>query len=262
MNKFNKPLNEKIKTVASRSAKLAGEFLLKEFARFDRRQIKFKSHYEILTKADLGSEKIIINEIKKYFPEHHILSEESGSSGSQSDYLWIIDPLDGTTNFSIHNPIWAVSIALARKNEIIFGLVYAPYLGEFYLAEKNKGASKNGRKIKVSGIKGIRAVHTFCHGSTKQDIKRAIGYYQKQKVSKFDCRQLGSAATELAFVASGRTESIMIPGAHSWDIAAGVLLVKEAGGRVSDLTGRDWNLNSRDILASNGLVHKEILKIV
>lgn len=252
----------KIKTVAVRAAKQAGKFLLKEFERFDRGQIKLKSHYEILTKADLDSERIIIGEIKKNFSAHHILSEESGDDHQSSEYFWIIDPLDGTTNFSIHNPLWSISIALAKNTEIVFGLVYLPFLGELYLAAKGRGATKNNKKIRVSDIRGERAMHTFCHGGTGYDIKRALAYYQKQKISQFDCRQLGSAAAELAFVAGGRTESIFIPGAHAWDIAAGALLVEEAAGRATDFTGKRWRLGVRDILASNGLVHEEILKVI
>lgn len=258
MNKIDK----KIKVVALRAAKQAGSFLLKEFKNFDRSQIKLKSQYEILTKADLGSERIILRELNKNFPGHDILSEESGDEGIRSEYLWIVDPLDGTTNFSIHNPLWSVSIALAQRSEVIFGLVHVPFLAETYVAEKGGGAYQNNKKIRVSNIRGDRAFHTFCHGATKESIKLALKYYQKQKMSQFDCRQLGSAAVELAYVACGRSESILIPGAHSWDVAAGALITQEAGGVVTDFSGRAWNILSKDLLATNGLVHEEILKII
>lgn len=255
-------LDKKIKLVATRAAKSAGNFLLKEFKNFDRNQIKLKSQYEILTKADLGSERIILRELNKNFPHYDILSEESGDEGIRSEYLWIVDPLDGTTNFSIHNPLWSVSIALACRGEIIFGLVGAPFLGEIYTAELGGGAYRNNQKIRISNIKGDRAFHTFCHGTTKDSIVLALKYYQKQKLSRFDCRQLGSAAVELCYVAGGRSESILIPGARSWDVAAGALIAKEAGGVVTDFSGRAWNLTSKDLLATNGLVHEEILKMV
>jgi len=254
-----------------RAAKSAGIYLLKEFKNFNREQIKLKSQFEILTKADLGAERIILRELNKNFPDHDILSEESGplrfgieasDEGIKSEYLWIVDPLDGTTNFSIHNPLWSVSIALAQRGEIIFGLVHAPFLAETYFAEKGDGAYKNNQKIRVSNIKGDRAFHTFCHGGTKESISLALKYYQKQKLSQFDCRQLGSAAVELAYVACGRSESILIPGARSWDVAAGALITKEAGGVVTDFSGRAWNLNSKNLLATNGLVHEDILKLV
>lgn len=255
-------INQKIQTVAMRAAKSAGNYLLKEFKNFDREQIRLKSQYEILTKADLGAERIILRELNKNFSDYDILSEESGDEGIKSEYLWIVDPLDGTTNFSIHNPLWSVSIALARRGELIFGLVHVPFLAETYIAELGGGAFKNGKKIRISNIKGDRAFHTFCHGTTKESIGLALKYYQKQKLSKFDCRQLGSAAVELAFVASGRSESILIPGARSWDVAAGALIAKEAGGVVTDFSGRAWNLASKDLLATNGLVHEDILKMV
>ncbi|KKR33176.1 MAG: Inositol-1-monophosphatase [Candidatus Falkowbacteria bacterium GW2011_GWF2_39_8] len=265
----------KIKATATRAAKRAGEQLLKEFFKFDRSKIELKSKFEILTKCDLISERIILNEIKKAFPTHAILSEESGSNSIKSEYLWIIDPIDGSTNFSFHNPLWSISIGLAKDNQLICGLVYVPILKELYWAEKNKGAFCNGKKIKVSNLTDGNAVHTFCHGGTKGDIKTALAYYKKQKLDKLDCRQLGSAAIELAFVASGRTESIMIPGVRIWDIAAGVLLVREAGGQVTDFSGKPWQLefsdtifknnetsSRKDILASNCLVHDEILKVI
>lgn len=235
---------------------------MKEYSNFDRGKAVFKSKHEIVTKADLLSEEIIIREIKKNFPSHGILSEEKGEVKSVSDYLWIIDPIDGTTNFTMHNPLWSISIGLAHDDKIIFGAVYAPVTDELFIAEKNKGANLNGKKIKVSKIKNNMTLNTFCHGSTQKDLKRALDYYKKQKLNGFDCRQLGSAAIELSCVASGRVESIVIPGAHSWDVAAGVLLVEEAGGIITDLNGEDWTVKSNGIVASNGLVHREILKVL
>ncbi len=261
-----------IKKVAWSAAQKAGQMAKKEFARFDRANIKLKSAHEIITKVDLRSEEIIIGEIKKHFPHHSILSEERGEADNDSDYWWIIDPIDGTTNFSMHNPLWAISIAVARsqaatpKNlaaaEIVFGLVYAPVLAEAYWAQIGQGARLGRKKIKVSRIKSGKVLNAFCHGSKLSDIRRALTYYRRQKLNGFDCRQLGSAALEMAFVAAGRLESIMIPGTHPWDVAAGVLLVREAGGRVTDFSGRQWRLADRDILASNGLVHKQLLAAV
>lgn len=257
-----KIIENKIKAVAVAAAKRSGKMLLKEFEKFDRGTIQMKSHYEILTKCDLASERIILSEVMRAFPEHEILSEESGQNNVKSDYLWIVDPIDGTTNFSIHNPLWSISIGVAYKGEIIFGLVYAPYMKEMYVAVRGRGATKNGKKIRVSDIKGERAFHTFCHGAESKNIKLALAYYESQKSSQFDCRQLGSAAIELAWVASGRAESIFIPGAKPWDIAAGVLLVNEAGGKVTDFDGMQWNLKSKSVLATNVLVHEQIIKLI
>ena len=250
------------KKVIIKVVRKTGKELLKKFQNFDRAKIEIKSHHEILTQADLKSEKMIISEIKKKFPDHQILSEESGDNEKKSDYLWIIDPIDGSTNFSIHNPLWAISIGLSYKGKIILGVVYAPFLDEIFVAEKGKGAYLNGKKIKVSDIKTGKVINAYCHGNREKDIKRALKYYQAQKLKQLDCRQLGSASIELAYVAVGRIESIVIPGAHSWDVAAGILLVREAGGRVTDFEGKDWTLSSYDMVASNNKVHEGILKVL
>ncbi len=253
-------LNSKIKKTALLAAKNAGRVLLKRFDSFDRRTVELKSGHEILTQADLAAEREILKIIKKNFPDHSILSEESGDNEKKSDYLWMVDPLDGTTNFSMHNPIWATSIGVAYKGKMIFGVIFAPFLKEMYIAEKGKGATKNSKKIKVSNTRKGKILNTFCHSNREKDIKRAIKYYTHQKINGFDCRQMGSASLELAFTACGRVESIVITGAHSWDVSAGVLLVREAGGRVTDFSGKNWSLNSYDMAASNGEVHSNILK--
>jgi len=255
-------INNEIKQVGISAVKKAGKLALREYKKFHRSEIKLKSGREIVTKVDLASEKIIIDEIKKNFKEHEILSEESGDNKQKSDYLWIIDPIDGTTNFTIHNPLWAISVGVAYRNKIIFGFIYAPFLEELFVAEKGKGAYLNNHKIKISKVKKEKEIHTFCHGSNKKSVLKALKYYRKQKLNKLDCRQLGSASMELAYVASGRVESIMIPGAHSWDVAAGVLIVREAGGKVTDFDGKVWNLDSKDIIASNGTTHNSILKVI
>lgn len=251
-----------IKKIAVKAVKKAGKILLREYKDFNRGEITLKSHHEILTRADLLSEEAIIKEIRKYFPAHQILSEESGEIKSNSQYLWIIDPLDGTTNFSMHNPLWSISLAIAYQDKIILGVIYAPFLNELYIAEKNKGAKLNGRKVQVSSTKEGKVINTFCHGREEKYVKKAIKYYSYQKLHELDCRQLGSAAIELAFVAVGRIESIVIPGANLWDVAAGILLVREAGGRVTDFKGKEWNLDSVDMVASNGKVHSEILRVI
>jgi myo-inositol-1(or 4)-monophosphatase len=249
----------------------AGSYALKEYQVFERKSAKMKSKREIVTKVDLKSEKIIISGLKNQFPDTGFISEEAGTKKASRDYVWIIDPIDGTTNFSIHNPLWAISVGLACKNTIILGVIYAPALGELYVAEKGQGAyyrkvnnSKLSAKkrLKVSQIPNEKVLNTFCHGSTKKDLLVALKYYRKQKLNGFDCRQLGSASLELAYVASGRVESIMIPGAHSYDVAAGALIVKEAGGRVTDFKGNKWQLSSSDILATNNKVHRELLGVI
>ncbi|MFH1583225.1 MAG: inositol monophosphatase family protein [Candidatus Falkowbacteria bacterium] len=255
-------MDKQIKKIAVNAAKLAGVMLKKEYEKFDRQQVMLKSHHEILTKCDLISQEIIIREIRKNFPAHGIVSEEKASEKNYSEYCWYIDPIDGTTNFSMHNPLWSISMALAKNNELIFGLIYAPMLGELFIAQAGQGAELNGKKIYVSNVSQGKVLNTFCHGSKDSDIKQALSYWRKQKLNELDCRQMGSAALELAYVAAGRVESFIAPGTNDWDVAAGVLLVREAGGKVTDFTGKDWHLGNPDIAASNGKVHRQILKAV
>jgi len=254
-------LNPKFKTVLLQTIKKAGGSLLKDYQHFNQKQAWLKSKRDLVTQADLKSEKIIIGNLKRNFPNHQILSEEAGLSAKHDDYLWIIDPLDGTTNFYIHNPLWAVSIALVYKKEIIMGAVYCPLQKELFFAAKNKGSFLNGKKIKISA-NGKRDINAYCHGSEVDNIKKAIKYYQYQKLNSFDCRQLGSAATELIFVAASRIQSFLAPGTKSWDAAAGVLIVREAGGKVTNFQNKPWKITDPDIVATNGKYHTEILKII
>jgi myo-inositol-1(or 4)-monophosphatase len=255
-------MDTKFKKIATEAVKESGKILLDEYEIFDRNNVMMKSKHEIVTKLDLLSEEIIIKKIIINFPTHGIVSEERGEIKGVADYVWYIDPIDGTPNFSIHNPLWSMSLALAYENNIMLGVVYAPVLGELFVAEAGGGAWLNNRKLAVSEINQGKTINTFCHGAQNKDIKKALSYCRQQKLNGFDCRQLGSAAIELAYVAAGRVESIFIPGAHSWDIAAGVLLVNEAGGKVTDINGRPWHLQSDSVIASNGKVHRQILAAV
>ncbi len=291
------------KSIAARAANRAGDYLVKEFNK-GIISWKLKQSHEIVTKADLTSEKIILSVLKKYTPEFAVLSEESGlirpfsydiplkvrgikgvmnkkkivtppglllsqeEGEHASDYLWVVDPLDGTTNFRVHNPLFSVSIGLYHKKQPLVGVVYVPYLKEMYTAEKGRGAYLNGHKLKASKTSDIkRAFLTYCHGSESKHIRRAVELYRYFKLNSIDIRQLGSAAIELAWIAGGRTESLVIPGTKPWDAAAGILLVQEAGGRVTDFQNKPWSIYDAkskvmaniDLLATNGKVHQIIL---
>lgn len=255
----------KYASIAQTAAKKAGQYLIKNFLKiYHQGNFKFKSDYEIVTKFDFGAEKIILQEIRKNFPHHDILSEEAGFKDFVGkDFLWICDPLDGTTNFSVKNPLFAVSIALAYQGEIILGVVFVPFLKELFFAQKGEGAYLNGKKIFISRVNKIeKSFLTYCHGYKKKHIRRAVEIYRFFKLKSYNVRQLGSAAVEFVWVARGLTEAIIIPGVNPWDVAAGCLLVREAGGRVTDFQNKEWNLKSRDVLASNGKTHQDILKIL
>lgn len=253
---------DEIKKVAVNAAKQAGAKLLEEFQIFSRKDARLKSGREIVTQADKISEEIIIKQICKSFPKHSILAEESGEHDKDSKYLWVVDPLDGTTNFSFHNPLWAVSIGVFKDKEAVVGVVYSPILDEVFVAVKGQGATLNQEKIIISRTEKAKEIHTFCHSAGERSLDLVLKYYDYQKRNGFDCRQLGSAALELSFVAAGRVESFMVPGLNAWDVAAGALFVKEAGGKVTDFMGQDWNLESKDILASNGRDHEGLLEII
>ncbi|MFH1889981.1 MAG: inositol monophosphatase family protein [Candidatus Kuenenbacteria bacterium] len=256
--------NDNYKKIAIHSAQQAGKILLQYFNKLNRSDIKAKSKHEIITPADLAAEKIILKIIKDNFPTHKILSEEEGAAGAQeSDYLWVIDPLDGTTNFVMGNPLFSVSIGLFKNDKIILGVVYVPFLNNIYAAEEGKGAFLNGKKIRASKVSKIKdAFLCFCHGGNDESVKQAIAIYHKLKFEARDLRQIGSAAIECAWVAQGKTEAIMIPGVSVWDVAAGALLVREAGGIVTDMLGHEWDLNSKGIIASNKMISDKLIQIV
>lgn len=257
------------KSLAILAAQKAGAHLLKEFKRGSK-SFALKSSHEIVTQADKQAEKIILALLKKHTPQFQILSEESGLHSHKSSWLWVVDPLDGTTNFRVHNPLFSVSIALYYKGNPQLGVVYAPYLNELFVAEKGKGATLNSKPVHVSKTSQLKkSFLTYCYGTHPKHMRMAVELYRYFKMKSVDMRQMGSAAIELAWVASGRTESIVIPGTHPWDAAAGVLLVTEAGGKTTDFRGQPWRFVDKksgkisfnaDLLATNSKIHSKILQ--
>jgi len=250
--------------VAKRAARKAGLMLAAHYNEFDRADVAFKKNNERVTALDLAAEKIIFKEILKNFPSHAILSEEAGRSKKQDDYLWVIDPLDGTSNFVLANPLFGPSIALTYKGEIILGVSYFPLLKKMFSAEKGKGAYLNNNKIHVSNISSLRhAAHTISHGQRPGDLKIVLHLYSKLMPRHIRTRHLGSTALELAQVASGRNDSnITISHGNLWDLAAGICLIREAGGKVTDGKGKPWHFKSTSMVAANNLLHPKIIKFI
>lgn len=240
----------------------AGEYLLKNFKK-DTALISMRGvSKEITTKYDKESDKLLIKEISKKYPEHNILTEESGFTDKKSDYTWIVDSLDGSSNFAIGNPFFSISIALMKNNEIVLGVINAPYLKELYVAEKGKGAYLNGKKVHVSDVDEFnKSYFLSCEGGEKTN-KRIATINAAIHPSLKDLRKLGSGALEGASVACGRVEAYIVTNIYQWDVAAAVLLVKEAGGRVTDFKGKDWEPRQGDIIFSNGKVHWKILTAI
>jgi len=250
--------------VAKLAAEKAAKYLKDNFEKFDRSKgVKIKGPTQIQTAMDLGSEKIILNLLKKSFPTAGFWSEEAGKIGKQNGDLWIIDPLDGTTNYALGLKSYCVSIALARNGKIVLGVVAVLDTGKLFFGVAGKGAWEGKKKLQVSQKSRLdEAFLTFCHGSHFSDLKTAIKLYQAFKLKGLEYRQIGSAALELSLVASGRTEAINIPGANLYDVAAGALLVQEAGGKVTDFTGKLWQAHPSDLLATNKSIHAKILTII
>lgn len=218
----------------------------------------------LVTEADHASEKAIIEVIKKKYPDHFILTEESGELPQNSDYKWIVDPVDGTINFAHGIPINCVSIGLEYKGEIVMGMVYNPHLKELFFAEKGKGATLNDKPILVSSetdaMKSCLATgFPYVYINTPNGPLQVFERFIREGVP---VRRLGSAAIDLCWVACGRFDGFYEHKLEAWDSAAGSLIVKEAGGKVTDFTGNDFSVYQHRILATNGLIHEQMLKII
>lgn len=202
----------------------------------------------------------ITQRIKAQYPEHAILSEESGlHTGTHSSYVWIIDPIDGSVNFSTHNPFVAISIALMIDNELMIGVIEAPLLNEQFLAVRGQGASVNGQAIQVSTTRELQEAYVVsCDGGVEDRIEAfstmVRNYYDQVK----DFRKLGSAALECAWVASGRADAYITMAIDPWDVAAGILLIQEAGGKVTTFEGKSWQPKQLDIICSNDILHEQL----
>lgn len=245
---------------AINAAREAGRIQLEKYGKVSSRYKKDKT---IVTDADVESEKAIIAALKMDFPDYSVLGEESGLEKKESEYVWIIDPLDGTTNYSIKNPFFDISIALARGSEPILGVVYYPFQDEMFYAEKGMGAYMNDERIKVSNKNKIEeSVLTFCHASDRDSVEKMSSIWKTWKLLNPKVRQIGAGALEMAYVACGRTECFLMIKMNPWDVAAGTILIREAGGRATDLQGEEFNIQSTDILASNGILHEKLLELI
>jgi myo-inositol-1(or 4)-monophosphatase len=217
-----------------------------------------------VTEADHAAEKAIIDVIKKQYPHHFILSEEVGEISTDSDTKWIIDPIDGTINFASGIPICCVSIGVEKNGEMILGAVYNPFMGEFFLAEKGKGATLNDKKIRVSSKKEVLhscLVTGFPY--TYLDMENGpLQIFEKLIRKGVPVRRLGSAAIDLCWVACGRFDGFYEHQLMAWDSAAGYLMVEEAGGKVTDMRGDTYSPYQHQIVATNGLIHKELVEVV
>jgi len=223
---------------------------------------ELKGEFDLVTEADRSSERLIVKALRGHFPSHEIVAEEGGGNAGTSEYRWYVDPLDGTTNFAHGFPAYNVTMALERAGELIAGVVFDPVRGELFTAEKGSGAFLNGARIQVSKVVNIEAslVATGFPSRKRHENVNVHFYYQLAMLSH-GVRRAGSAALDLAYVACGRLDAFWEFGLNPWDIAAGVLLIHEAGGTCSDMHGAPLQMRGLHILADNTLVHAEILAL-
>lgn len=241
----------------------AGRILADRFGRA--MQITHKGDIDIVTEADLASERLIVERIKSYYPRHAILAEESGASRAEgvSEWKWIVDPLDGTTNYAHAYPCFCVSIGLEHNGEMVLGVVYDPMRDETFAAERGEGATLNGRRIRVSEVEDLNQA-MLCTGFPYdvRDQGDFARHFHNFIMHAQAVRRDGSAALDLAAVACGRFDGFWEEGLRPWDVAAGVLLIEEAGGRVSHYDGQPFDIYTPPIMASNGLVHEAMMHVL
>ena len=246
--------------VAIEVAQEAGSILRSEFE--EPAKISYKGEADLVTQADRRSEQAIVGRLRKLFPDHSIEAEEGSGIEASSGFRWFIDPLDGTTNFAHGYPCFAVSMGLAQAGELLAGVIYQPISQELFTAARGEGAFLNGKPIRVSPIEQLATslVATGFPGG-KRANNRNIHYYRDFTVRSHGVRRDGSAALDLASVACGRFEGFWEFGLHSWDTGAGVLLVREAGGRATRFSGEPYRPGDPEILATNGAIHEEMRQL-
>jgi myo-inositol-1(or 4)-monophosphatase len=239
-------------------AREAGALLISYFGKVS---IEYKGDADLVTQADRSSEKLIVERIRKQWPHHDLIGEEGSRTETGSDYRWYVDPLDGTTNFAHGYPVFCVSMGLEYKGELLAGVVYDPTRDEMFAAAKGSGAQLNGRAIRVSKTARLKeSLVATGFPSHKRHKNPNINFYHQITLRSHGVRRAGSAALDLCYVACGRYDAFWEFNLNSWDTAAGVLLVHEAGGSVTNFRGEPFSIDSRQVLATNGVLHAEMLK--
>src|SRR5438045_2285939 len=215
---------------------------------------ELKGDFDLVTEADRASERLVVERLRSHFPSHSIVAEEGGGHEGSSGYRWYVDPLDGTTNFAHGYPVYNVTMGLEKDGEMLVGVVFDPNRQEMFSAERGAGAYLNNRRIRVSAAKRLEdSLVSTGFPSRKRHLNVNIHFYHQMAMATHGVRRTGSAALDLAYVACGRLDAFWEFGLKPWDMAAGMLLVREAGGAVSDMRGAPHDLNSSPhLLADNG----------
>lgn len=241
-----------------------GQFIRTEALHFSSDKIEFKGKNNLVSYVDKTAEEMLVKGCLEMLPGCGFINEETGEQKGQNDYIWIIDPLDGTTNFSHGLPVYSISVALQYQHETLMGFVYHIQMNEMFAAIKGQGATLNGEKISVSTAKHI-SESLIATGFPYIDFDWMDAYIETMKAflrASRGMRRMGSAAIDLAYTACGRFEGFWENKLSAWDVAAGVLIVQEAGGKVTDFSGKDNYLFGRQIIASNSAIHAEMQEII
>ena len=249
-----------MKQLAIKAAKEAGRILLNNLGKV--RAVKEKSLSNFVTNVDLAAEKKIFSVIRKKYPKYSILSEEAGFIDNNSEYKWIIAPLDGTHNYIHSLPIFGTSIALEHKGKVILGVIYLPMLNQLFVAEKGKGAFLNGKRIKVSDINQLADSLLLFEGSLHMKWKEKRRFLDKVSTKVFRVRISGAACFDLSSVSSGICDFHLSFATNPWDVAAGFLLIREAGGKITDFNGKEVDHYCKGFVASNSKLHNKVLKLI
>ena len=232
-------------------------------AYFDKRvAFELKGDFDLVTEADRASERLVVERLRSHFPSHSIVAEEGGGRQGPSAFRWYVDPLDGTTNFAHGYPVYNVTMGLEQDGEMLVGVVFDPSRQEMFSAERGAGAYLNNRRIRVSASRRLAdSLVSTGFPSRKRHLNVNIHFYHQMAMATHGVRRGGSAALDLAYVASGRLDAFWEFGLNPWDMAAGTLLVTEAGGRCTDMKGGVHEMNSPHLLTDNGAIHEETLAL-
>lgn len=245
---------------AMEAAEEAGKLVMGDYGEA---AVRYKADGSLVTGTDTRAEAMIRRALSESFPAYSFIGEESGFEDKGSDFTWVVDPLDGTTNFVMKNPFFAVSIGLAYRNRVIMGVVHYPFQNETFYASRGGGAYLNNKPIRVARRSTLeRSVITFCHGRDKGSVEQIIEIFGRLKAVNDRVRQVGAASLELCYVACGRTDCFLMPGAKPWDVGAGAVIVREAGGKVSDLHNKPFTTKSRSLLAANRVLHGRVVDLL
>ena len=258
-------LNSANINIMVKACRKAAKTLIRDFGEIEKLQVSVKGPGDFVTNSDKKVEQILIDELQKARPNYSVLSEEIGEINNDESFRWIIDPIDGTSNFLHGVPHFAISLGLEQNKEIICGIIYDPIKDELFSAEKGNGSYLNNQRMRVSARSKLKDCIIFTGGPKISAKDRELSLKEYNKFSTkilTPIRKMGSASLDLAYVAAGRCDGFWQRNLNYWDIAAGIILVKEAGGYITDFEGKNEYIKNKNILATNSLINEEMIEVL